>query len=127
MPTKQQLVPTPTPSDFLPVARSVRLEAEFLKFAIWYGTPPDFREPENQKEFAETMGVSQDTLVDWKKRQDFHRLVFLSLSNWAKNHIPDVVGGLFAKSLSEKVSASDVELFFRIAGTEISKPKSKKK
>ena len=41
----RDLIKTPIQSDFLPVVVRINRQAEFVKFAIWYGTPGQFRQP----------------------------------------------------------------------------------
>jgi len=113
-------------SDFLPVVAGTHHQAEFIKFALWYGTPGQFRQPKTQKEFAESVGVCVDTLTDWKRHPQFNFFVFQATKEWLKERIPDVIGGLYLKASSERAVAKDVELCLRLAEINIINDKKKK-
>jgi hypothetical protein len=108
-------------SDFPEVIPRIQLVNEFTQFVLWFATPSQFREPETQKEFAKSIGLSQDTLTDWKHHPSFWPLVFQAMNAWIKEHIPDVIGGLYLKATSKKTSSKDVEMFIRLAGGEFNK------
>jgi len=113
------LIKTSIKSDFLPVVTKVYRQAEFLQFVIWCSTPIQFRELKTQKELADSIGICEDTIGNWKKRPEFYSLVFKEMKEWIKEHLPDVIGGLYLKACSEEVSSKDVELFLRLAGSNI--------
>ena len=104
----------------------INRQAEFVKFAIWYGTPGQFRQPETQKEFSESIGVCEDTLTDWKKHPQFSFFVWQTTKEWIKEHVSDVIGGLYMKASSEKAGARDVELFLKLAEANIIDDKKNK-
>ena len=122
---KQELAVTRIDSDFLPVVTGIHHQTDFVKFAIWYGTPGQFREPETQKEFAELIGVCEDTLTSWKKHPQFDFFVWQSTKEWIREKLPDAIGGLYIKTRGENVSASDVRLWLQLSGIDISKDNKK--
>jgi hypothetical protein len=122
---EKQVISTRIRSDFLPVVARVNLQAEFVKFALWFGTPRSMREPKTQKEFAAGIGVSEDTLTDWKRRPEFAALVWRAVREWMSERVPDVFEGLYYRAC-EKGGAKEVEMFLRFAGMEVSSNKNKK-
>ncbi len=114
----------PIRSDSSLVIPDINRLPEFIGFTRWFATPRLFREPETQKQFAEAVGVCEDTLTDWKQHPRFWPLVQQAMSEWMKDRIPDVIGGLYLKT-QEKPTAKDVEMFLRLAGSEINKNNNK--
>src|SRR3989338_4173347 len=115
---QKNINPTPIPSDFLPAIPDVRRIPEFIEFAKWCATPSWLREVKTQKGFAERVGVSQDTLSDWKKHLNFWPLVWQFLRDRMQEQIPDIIEGLSGKVISGKGSAGDARFLFRLAGGE---------
>lgn len=117
-------IATPIRSDSSLIIPDVNRVAEFVRFTRWFATPRIFREPKTQKQFAEVVGVCEDTLTDWKQSPHFGPLIQQALIEWMKDKVPDVVGGLYVKT-QEKPTAKDVEMFLRLAGSEINKNNNK--
>ena len=118
---------TPIHSDFLPAIPDVRRVPEFVEFAKWCATPSSLREEKTQRELAERIGVSQDTLSDWKKHPSFRSFVWQFLHDRMQEQIPDVIQGFYEKIASGNGSASDVRLFLRLAEGGPVQPKINKK
>jgi len=122
MSKKQEL--DPIQADNPEIISGVKRLPEFIKFAEWLATPRQFRETETQKDFAQSIGVNEDTLSDWKKKPEFWNLFQKFLSNWIKERIPDAIGGLYSNACNEG-TAKEVETFLRLGGMTINKPNRK--
>ncbi len=122
---RKQLVATPIRTGFMPIASGIHRQPEFTKFAIWCGTPRQYREQETQKEFAQSVGVCEDTLTDWKKHPQFATLVYQAMRQWIGERVPDVIGGLYSKASGEG-TGKEAEMFLRLAGMDIKSNKPKK-
>ncbi len=118
----KKVITVPIHSDSGLIVSGIYRFSEFMQFAAWFATPRQFRDPQTQKEFAESVGVCEDTLTDWKRHPQFWTLVQQALADWIKDRIPDVVGGLYTKAI-EKGNAKEVEMFLRLAGREVNKTK----
>lgn len=118
---KNNLLLTPIQSDIAETLRPLRFPNEFMQFVLWSATPKQLKVPKNQKDFAVSIGVNQDTLTDWKHRPDFWPLVLQALSDWVKDRAPDVVGSLYQNALA-KGKAGDVKAFLQLAGLSQTKP-----
>jgi len=124
----ENVITNPIHSDSLMIVPpGIQRVSEFAQFAKWMGTPGQLREIQTQKEFANLVDVSEDTLSDWKKYQQFWILVSQEMKNWMRDHVADAIGGLYMKVSSEKATAKDVEMFLKMAGTEIISKKINKK
>jgi len=114
----------PIKSDNPEIISVIKLVPEFIKFAQWLATPRQFREVKTQKEFAQSIGVNEDTLSDWKKKPELWNLFRKFLSNWIKERIPDAIGGLYSNACNEGKS-KEVLAFVRLGYMDINKPNKK--
>lgn len=106
---------TPIRSDLFTLPEGVLRVNEYIQFVEWFALPSMQRDPKTQQEFASLVGVSQDTLTDWKKLPEFRATVGFILREWVWERTPDVIGSLYYKVASGRCSAGDVKLFLEIA------------
>ena len=125
--TTEQTHSTPIQADSLPVLQDIRRVPEFVAFASWCALPSWYRAPETQKELAKQIGVSQDTLTDWKRHPEFWPMVLQLLREWMKEHTADIIGGLYQKITSGKGGASDVRLFLNLSEGRSTESRNKRK
>ena len=102
-------------SDLPTIIPHVERVIDFISFAKWFATPSAIRPLKTQKEFANKIGASEDTLTDWKRNPYFWPLVQKFMSEWLKSKTPDVLNGLYQKAIS-KGHAKDVLAFLKLAG-----------
>lgn len=94
----------------------VQNKAGYFKFMDWFAKTSEEKATlgiKTQAEFAAKYGISKDTLVDWKKRDDFRPGVFEQTRKWASDRCPDVIAGLYERA--KKGYAMEVELYLLIA------------
>lgn len=108
----------PIHSDYLLAVPEVRRIPQFLEFARWCAVPSWHRECKTQKEFADSIGVSQDTLTDWKRYPEFWPLVWQLVRERVREQIPDAVEGLYEKIVSGKGGAADVQFLLHLVQNE---------
>lgn len=106
---------TPLQSDLSKAIPNVNLVTEFLQFAKWFATPRHSRKQKTQKDFANEIGVNEDTLSDWKRNSYFWPIVQQFMSEWIKDRIPDVIEGLYNNACNEG-KYRDVEAFLKLGG-----------
>lgn len=115
-PKKEDQSPPKNPSQ-----GDIELIEEFQAAALWMAIPRKERLPETQDQLAKQLKVSPDSISDWKKRDDFWKLVSEHRQRWVKDEISDVVAGLIKRA--KHGSAPEVKLFLQFAGefTEVSR------
>lgn len=64
----------------------------------------------SQKDFALKYGVTENTLVLWKKRKDFQSAVDSKQQEWGLDTVPNVMASLYRRCIKYGIS-TDVELF----------------
>lgn len=116
---------TPIRSGFPAIIPHVERVADFIQFAQWFATPRQLREQKTQKEFALVIGLSEDTLTDWKRNACFWPMVQQFLSDWVKERVPDVVNSLYLTASNEG-KAPEATAFLRLAGMSIGSRQDKK-
>ena len=75
----------------------VRKIKEYFDFVQWFALPMNEREDEfgckTQKQFAAKYDLAPDTLVDWKKRDDFDKRIQKIRNDWGREHTGSVFAG----------------------------------
>ena len=82
-------------------------------FCEWAAQPTPLRDAKTAKDFAVKWGVTQKTLVTWKKRQDFWEKVAAWRISWAKDKTSDVIHALF-KRASLRGESGEVKLWMQL-------------
>lgn len=120
-------VAAPIQVDNPEILPDIKLVNEFLQFVSWKATPERLREIKTQKEFAHRIGVSQDTLSDWKKLAAFKGLLWQTIRERMQDDIPEIIDGLHGKIVSGKGGAGDVRLYLALSEGELEGSVSTKK
>lgn len=81
------------------------------EFIHWIALPKKLRKPKTHKTLAKKIGVSQDTLTDWKKLNGFWQEVKCERDNYFREQTSEVLQGLYEKAKSGK--ASEVKLYLQ--------------
>ncbi len=105
----------PIVSGYFPTeARSWAMSTKFKKLVKWAGTPPQFREPETEYDFARSIGISLETLDTWKSHSAFSSLAHESLIGWIREKTPEAIGTLYQKISDGGADGKDIEFFIRL-------------
>ena len=78
-----------------------------LQFAQWLAVPPNERSPKLQQTLAETLGVDEHTLVNWKKNPDVLQAVNLINIEKMLNLVPPAIA-LIEKAITRPDSVTRV-------------------
>lgn len=97
-----------------PALTDIHLKEEFDAAALWMALPRRRRDPATQLELADQLGISPDSITDWKKREDFWEKVNAHRQYWVKEEVSDVVRGLIKQA--KRGTAPEVKLFLQFAG-----------
>jgi hypothetical protein len=88
---------------------------EYLEFVYWLATPIDLREIKTQEDFAAKIGVTKDTLTNWKKREGFQDLLMDTIKSNFRERSASVL-----RAVERRAHASggnqDAALFFKVTG-----------
>ena len=104
----------PIRSDF-PAVSGIRDISGFIRFVEWMATPKHLRVPDHQKDFAEEIGVHQDTLTDWKRHPQFFLLVQAKVLAAVQEYVPDAINALCERASFEG-KPGQVKLLLQLAG-----------
>lgn len=92
---------TPIQSDQKDDLKGVKNVHEYIRFVQWIASPIPLRVPKTQEEFAKEVGVNEDTLADWKKREGFWDRVIKETKHWGKDKTATVLLSLYQKAITE--------------------------
>ena len=84
----------------------------FREFVLWMSLPASPKDKGTQGDFAKRFEVSERTLADWKKRDDFWEAVEKEWKKWGKQKTTNVIAKFYNKIISEGMSP-DFKLWFQ--------------
>ena len=112
----------PIGSDFLDKTKNkndaplgVLKTTEYLAFIEFTATPKEYREEQTAKEFASKIGVSVDSLTDWKKKSGFWQAVREARQNYIKENDLGTALVSLKRSIIKYGKAPEVKLLFQLA------------
>ena len=88
---------------------------EYLEFVYWLATPIDLREIKTQENFAAKIGVTKDTLTNWKKREGFQDLLMETIKSNFRERSASVLRAVERRA-HERGGNQDAALFFKVTG-----------
>lgn len=95
--------------------RTLRYANEYLEFIDWQAMPKEIREPETMGALAKKLGITIDTLVDWKKRTGFYEDVRDARRRYIKDEMLGTALLCLKKKILKEGGASEVKLLFQLA------------
>ncbi len=84
----------------------------FREFVVWMSIPEPLRKPKTQQEFAKRFKVSEWTLSQWKKRDDFWKEVEAEWNKWGREKTSNVMLKFYNKVMREGTTP-DFKLWFQ--------------
>lgn len=90
----------PNYSDVFALPEDVGQLDEYIQFVEWFALPSAERTTQTQEEFSALVGVSEDTLTNWKKLPEFRATVGFLLSERMRGRTSNSIGALFYKVAS---------------------------
>lgn len=73
---------------------SSELPAEYFKFVAWISLPKAERKPRLQRQFARENHITEQTLVNWKKREGFWDMVREQIKHWSRDDLGEVIDAI---------------------------------
>jgi len=86
--------------------------AQLEKIGIDNPTELELLKIKTQKAFAKEFGVDEDTLTNWKKRDELWKLMTKYTKKWGRDKTPSALAGFYRKTVSEG-DAARVKLWLR--------------
>ena len=84
----------------------------FREFVLWMALPASLKDKGTQGDFAKKFKVSENTLSDWKQRNDFWDSVGEEWKKWGKQKTTNVIAKFYNKIIREGMS-QDFKLWFQ--------------
>jgi len=98
------------------VVEGIRRVAEYLEYVSFMAIPKVLRKEqfqiEDEQEFANKYELSQNTLTNWKKKEDFWKRVDRQVIRWGRGQTPDVLRALSSRAKAEG-KAPEVKLWLQ--------------
>jgi hypothetical protein len=92
--------------------KGLQKTTEFIQYIDWLSIPSFKRFPTTQKELAVQLGVSEDTLSEWKNREGFWDEVRSRVKSVWRENLPDAINALYL-GLLEKRNASEFTAYMQ--------------
>jgi len=97
--------------------RGVYKKADYKVFVKFYAMASIVRQEEygfkTEQDFAKHYELEQDTLTNWKKREEFNNDVDIQLQKWGAGKIPNVLLSLY-RTVMRDGKAAEVKLYYQL-------------